>query len=102
LFTFFERVQQKDRLQKKSLRLILDTDTRWLSQLYMIRRALLLKISIRMLLIEAQEEWSKKKWSQRMGKVPLCKLAKLPRYLQEENQLKERGLGGFAASGTHP
>jgi hypothetical protein len=91
LLIFFERVQQRDRLQKKLLRLILDTDTRWLSQLYMIRRALLLKTSIRMLLIEAQEAWNKENWSQRMGKVPLSKLAKLLRYLQEENQLKERG-----------
>jgi hypothetical protein len=43
-----------------------------------------------MLLIKAQKEWNKKNWSQRMGKVPLSKLAKLSPYLQEENQLKER------------
>jgi hypothetical protein len=56
----------------------------------MIRRALLLKTSIIMLLIKAQKELNKENWSQRMGKVPLSKLAKLPRYLQEENQLKGR------------
>jgi hypothetical protein len=43
-----------------------------------------------MLLIEAQKEWNKENWFQRMGKVPLSKLTKLPRYLQKENQLKER------------
>jgi hypothetical protein len=53
LFTLFERVQQRDRTQKRSLQLILDTNIRWLSQLYMIWRALLLKTFIRMLLIKA-------------------------------------------------
>jgi hypothetical protein len=56
LFTFFEKVQPKNRPQKKLFWLILDTDIRWLSQLYMIRRALLLKTFIRMLLIKAQKK----------------------------------------------
>jgi hypothetical protein len=56
----------------------------------MIQRAFLLNTFIRMLLIKAQKEWNKENWSQRMGKVPLGKLAKLFRCLQKENQLKER------------
>jgi hypothetical protein len=46
-----------------------------------------------MLLIEAKEEWDQENWSQRMGRVPLSRLAKLPRYLQKENQLQERDWG---------
>jgi hypothetical protein len=85
LFTLFEKVQQQNRTQKKPLRLILDNDIRWLSQLYMIRRILQLKTSITLLLIKARDEWNTSNWSLRMGKVPQNKLAKLPRYLQEEN-----------------
>jgi hypothetical protein len=49
-----------------------------------------LKTSFRMLLLEAREEWNKENWSQRMGRVPSARLAKLPRYLQAENQLEEK------------
>ncbi|KAG6979451.1 hypothetical protein FOFC_17288 [Fusarium oxysporum] len=54
---------------KKPFKLIIDNDTRWLSQLYMIRRALRLKTSIELLLI---------------------KLAKKPRILRDENQLTDK------------
>jgi hypothetical protein len=43
-----------------------------------------------MLLLEAREEWNKENWFQRMGRVPSARLAKLPRYLQAENQLEEK------------
>jgi hypothetical protein len=56
----------------------------------MIWRALQLKTSIILLLIKAREEWNTSNWFLRMGKIPQSKLAKLLRYLQEENQLKER------------
>jgi hypothetical protein len=46
-----------------------------------------------MLLIEAKEEWDQENWFQKMGKGPSNRLAKLPRYLQKENQLQERNWG---------
>jgi hypothetical protein len=93
LFIFFEKVQQQDRTQKKLFQLILDNDTRWLSQLYMIRRSLQLKTSIILLLIKARKEWNTSNWSLRIGKVPQSKLAKLPRYLQKENVKGHAGRG---------
>jgi hypothetical protein len=56
LSSLFEKVQQQNRPQKKLLRLILDNDIRWLSQLYIIRRALQLKTFIILLLIKAREK----------------------------------------------
>jgi hypothetical protein len=80
LSSLFEKIQERDR-QQKSYRLILDSNIRWLSQLYMIRRALELKTSLRMLLLEAREEWNKENWSLRINKVPPSRLARIPRYL---------------------
>jgi hypothetical protein len=90
LVHLFQKIQRKDQPQKTPLRLIIDNDTRWLLQLYMIRRALLLKTSLKLLLLRARKEWDQENMSRRTGKVILSKLAKLPRYLQEANQLTER------------
>jgi hypothetical protein len=43
-----------------------------------------------MLLLEAREEWNKENWFLRIHKVSSSRLARLPRYLQAENQLEER------------
>lgn len=93
----FRRIQQDEidrapfhtNQTKKPLRLVSDNATRWLSQLYMIRRALQLKVSIKMLLVVAKENWEAENRSKRSGKVSAAKLAKLPRYLRDENQLTD-------------
>jgi hypothetical protein len=51
----FQKAQKEGGIQKP-LRLIIDTETRWLSQLYMIRRALQLKEPIKTLLIMIREK----------------------------------------------
>jgi hypothetical protein len=82
------------KLQKEAgiaspLRLIMDNETRWPSQLYMIRRAIQLKTYIKTLLIMVREDWNKKTRS-RSGIIAKHKLDKLPRYLRAENQLDDR------------
>jgi hypothetical protein len=59
LYYGFLKVQQKPGIIKP-LQLIIDNETGWLSQLYMIRRAIQLKASIKTVLIVAREDWNKK------------------------------------------
>jgi hypothetical protein len=80
---------QKEAGITNPLRLIIDDETRWLSQLYMIRRAIQLKTSINTLLIVAREDWNQKHRS-RSNIITKRKLDKLPRYLRAENQLNDR------------
>ncbi|KAG7001716.1 hypothetical protein FocnCong_v011310 [Fusarium oxysporum f. sp. conglutinans] len=54
---------------KKPLKLIIDNDTRWLSQLYMIRRALRLKTSIELLLIKYKAQWEDENRSKKTGQT---------------------------------
>ncbi|KAM5527209.1 hAT family dimerization domain protein [Fusarium oxysporum f. sp. phaseoli] len=54
---------------KKPLKLIIDNDTRWLSQLYMIRRALRLKTSIELLLIKYKAQWEDENKSKKTGQL---------------------------------
>ncbi|KAG4272711.1 hypothetical protein FPRO04_14627, partial [Fusarium proliferatum] len=75
---------------KKPLKLIIDNDTRWLSQLYMIRRALRLKTSIELLLIKYKAQWEDENRSKKTGQVTQAKLAKKPRILRDENQLTDK------------
>ncbi|RKK17382.1 hypothetical protein BFJ66_g17913 [Fusarium oxysporum f. sp. cepae] len=75
---------------KKPLKLIIDNDTRWLSQLYMIRRALRLKPSIELLLIKYKAQWEDENRSKKTGQVTQAKLAKKPRILRDENQLTDK------------
>ncbi|OBS17570.1 hypothetical protein FPOA_11975 [Fusarium poae] len=75
---------------KKPLKLIIDNDTRWLSQLYMIRRALRLKTSIELLLIKYKAQWEDENRSKNTGQVTQAKLAKKPRILRDENQLTDK------------
>ncbi|WKT53885.1 Parallel beta-helix repeat [Fusarium oxysporum f. sp. vasinfectum] len=75
---------------KKPLKLIIDNDTRWLSQLYMIRRALRLKTSIELLLVKYKAQWEDENRSEKTGQVTQAKLAKKPRILRDENQLTDK------------
>ncbi|KAF4472338.1 restless-like transposase [Fusarium albosuccineum] len=75
---------------KKPLKLIIDNDTRWLSQLYMIRRALRLKTSIELLLIKYKAQWEDENRSKKTGQVTQAKLAKKPRILRDENQITDK------------
>jgi hypothetical protein len=65
--------------------LIIDNDTRLLSQLYMIRRALALSPFIQQIVLKHRQQWEQDNRSRRTGK--LRKSAKEPRICLEENQL---------------
>ena len=70
---------------KKPLSVVLDNDTRWLSQLYMIRRALKLRTYFQMLVTKYRSQWEEENTSKRTGQ--LKKSAVCPRILRDENQL---------------
>jgi hypothetical protein len=84
----FLKIQKKAGITN-TLRLIINNETRWLSQLYMVRRAIQLKTYIKTLLIMVQKDWNKQNRS-RSGIISKHKLNKLPRYLRAENQLNDR------------
>jgi hypothetical protein len=69
------------------LNLVTDNDTRWLSQLYMIRRALKLRSYLDLLISHFRVEWENEKRSKRTGMV--LKSAKRPRILEPENHLTD-------------
>ncbi|KAJ3455240.1 hypothetical protein MRS44_013840 [Fusarium solani] len=63
--------------------LIIDNDTRWLSQLYMIRRAIILRLFIEQLVLKHRQQWEQDNRSKRTGN--LRKSAREPRICLEEN-----------------
>jgi hypothetical protein len=69
----------------KPVDLIIDSDTRWLSQLYMIRRAITLRPYLEQLILKHRQQWEQENRSKRTGSVR--KSAKEPRICLEENQL---------------
>jgi hypothetical protein len=72
---------------RKPLDVILDNDTRWLSQLYMIRRALLLRDYIERLIAHYRIEFVQQHKTKRGS---LRKSATLPFICQPENQLSDK------------
>ncbi|ODA77193.1 hypothetical protein RJ55_06820 [Drechmeria coniospora] len=70
---------------RKPLDLIMDNDTRWLSQLYMIRRAISLRSFLEQMILKHRQQWEQDNRSRRTGN--LRKSAKEPRICLEENQL---------------
>jgi hypothetical protein len=73
---------------KKPLDLVIDNDTRWLSQLYMIRRAITLRPYIEQLILKHRQQWEQDNRSRRTGRARNS--AKEPRICLEENQLTAR------------
>ncbi|OWT42252.1 restless-like transposase [Pochonia chlamydosporia 170] len=70
---------------KSPVSVVLDNDTRWLSQLYMIRRALRLRRYFELLVAKFRIQWEEENTSKRTGQ--LKKSAVRPRILRDENQL---------------
>ena len=67
------------------LDLVIDNDTRWLSQLYMIRRAISLRPFLEQLILKHRQQWEQDNRSKRTGGI--IKSAKEPRICMQENQL---------------
>lgn len=73
---------------KKPLRVVIDNDTRWLSQLYMIRRALQLREYFEQMIVKHKQTWEREN---RLKKAPgFRKGVKYPSICEPENQLDER------------
>jgi hypothetical protein len=83
---------------RKPLDVILDNDTRWLSQSYMIRRALLLRDYIERLVAHHRIDFEQQNKTKRGG--PKTSLT-LPFICQPENQLSDKDLG-VAEATTSP
>ncbi|KJZ68169.1 hypothetical protein HIM_12437 [Hirsutella minnesotensis 3608] len=77
--------------ERKPLDLIIDNDTRWLSQLYMIRRALRLRHFLEQLILKHRQQWEQSSRSSKTG--ILRRTAKVPRICLEENQLTVKDWG---------
>jgi hypothetical protein len=73
---------------KKPLDVVVDNDTRWLSQLYMIRRALRLRGYFEQMILKHKQNWERENKSKRTGLVR--KSATLPVICQLENQLTDK------------
>ncbi|KJZ68664.1 hypothetical protein HIM_11949 [Hirsutella minnesotensis 3608] len=73
---------------RNTLDLVADNDTRWLSQLYMIRRALKLRPYIEQLIFKHQQQWEQDNRSKITGR--LRGSARMPQICLEENQLSAK------------
>ena len=71
---------------KKPLKTICNNNTRWLSQLYIIRRALKLRKYFDLLVVEYRVEWKKEALTK---KGNLKKGKKMPRIFMSEGQLSD-------------
>jgi hypothetical protein len=72
---------------RKPLQVIRDNDTRWLSQLYMIRRALKLRRHIELTILKFKQEWGDENRAKRTKQVR--KGVKILQILKDESQLTE-------------
>jgi hypothetical protein len=73
---------------RKPLDLIIDNDTRWLSQLHMIRRALRLRPFLEQLILKHRQQWEQENRSTKTGY--LRRSAKETRICLEENQITSK------------
>ena len=70
---------------KKPLRVVVDNDTRWLSQLYMIRRALLLRDYFEQMIVKHKQAWEREN---KLKRGPgFRKGVKYPSICEPQNQL---------------
>jgi hypothetical protein len=72
---------------KKPLRVVVDNDTRWLSQLYMIRRALQLRDYFEQMVVKHKQTWERENKLKRGS--GFRKGIKFPSICEPENQLDE-------------
>ena len=71
---------------RKPLDVVIDNDTRWLSQLYMIRRALKLRPYLEILLVQRRKDWREEN-TLKNGRLKVK--VQLPPILQDKNKLTD-------------
>ncbi|KAM3560904.1 hypothetical protein ARSEF4850_003457 [Beauveria asiatica] len=97
------------RIQESTpLDLIIDNDTCWISQLYMIRRAIVLRPFLEQLILKHRQRWEQENRSKRTGGARILEhLAKLlgfyedaVRTLEGDGQLRRRKRGWVGSYGN--
>ncbi|KAH7485923.1 hypothetical protein FOMA001_g3995 [Fusarium oxysporum f. sp. matthiolae] len=73
---------------RKPLNIVVDNDTRWLSQLYMIRRAIKLRPYLDVMILKHKQAWEQDNRSKRTGLMR--RSAVQPRICLSENQLSNK------------
>lgn len=73
---------------RKPLNIVVDNDTRWLSQLYMIRRAIKLRPYLDVMILKHKQAWEQDNRSKRTGLMR--RSAVQPRICLPENQLSDK------------
>ncbi|KFA51448.1 hypothetical protein S40293_10230, partial [Stachybotrys chartarum IBT 40293] len=82
---------------RKPLNVVVDNETRWLSQLYMIRKALRLRPYLETLVLKHKQEWEKDNLSKRSKRLKASAI--MPAMCRDENKLNDKDwavLGAFA------
>ncbi|KFA77852.1 hypothetical protein S40288_09764, partial [Stachybotrys chartarum IBT 40288] len=82
---------------RKPLNVVVDNETRWLSQLYMIRRALRLRPYLETLVLKHKQEWEKVNLLKRSKRLKASAI--MPAICRDENKLNDKDwavLGAFA------
>ncbi|KPA35654.1 hypothetical protein FLAG1_11631 [Fusarium langsethiae] len=73
---------------RKPLNIVVDNDTRWLSQLYMIRRAIKLRPYLDVMILKHKQAWEQDNRSKKTGLMR--RSAVQPRICLSENQLSDK------------
>ncbi|KJZ69742.1 hypothetical protein HIM_10853 [Hirsutella minnesotensis 3608] len=82
---------------RKPLKVVVDNETRWLSQLYMIRRALRLRPYLETLVLKHKQEWEKDNTSKRSKRLKAS--AVMPAICRDENKLNDKDWSVLEAFG---
>ncbi|KAG6989577.1 putative AC transposase [Fusarium oxysporum f. sp. conglutinans] len=82
---------------RKPLNVVVDNETRWLSQLYMIRRALKLRPYLETLVLKHKQEWEKDNTSKRSKRLKASAI--MPAICRDENKLGDKDWAVLEAFG---
>ncbi|SCV57419.1 uncharacterized protein FFB14_15153 [Fusarium fujikuroi] len=82
---------------RKPLNVVVDNETRWLSQLYMIRRALKLRPYLETLVCKHKQEWEKDNTSKRSKRLKASAI--MPAICRDENKLDDKDWAVLEAFG---
>ncbi|KAM5360625.1 hypothetical protein ACJA88_014770 [Fusarium oxysporum] len=82
---------------RKPLNVVVDNETRWLSQLYMIRRTLKLRPYLETLVLKHKQEWGKDNTSKRPKRLKASAI--MPAICRDENKLGDKDWAVLEAFG---
>ncbi|KAJ6437048.1 cerato-platanin [Purpureocillium lavendulum] len=83
---------------RKPLKVVVDNETRWLSQLYMIRRALKLRPYLETLVLKHKQDWERENMSKRARRPRAS--AVMPAICRDENKLIDKDWAVLEAFGN--